>query len=186
MDLAPNSTPRGYSYFEDGPRDFQQMLDKNKPPTDVNVATLIQEAVLDEILKGKYARQATTFVQKGVGSLYTTPTGKLLVDRVASVSLNKSVQGAATIGHVSKILRAHGISSFGTMVFNDSKLLIRYYKEDINGAESGKGLFKETMGQSGDMLGWIFGTSIAATLLCGPIGVAAIAFAGSVIGRMAG
>ncbi|KAI1839918.1 hypothetical protein JX266_013877 [Neoarthrinium moseri] len=177
MVFAPTPTPTGYSYLEDAPCDY--FNPKNGPS--MNITALIQEAVLDEILKGRHARRATILVRKGVTGLYKTPTGKLLVDRVASVSLNKSVQGAAAISHVSKIMRSHGISSFGTMVFNDGKLLMRYCEGDINGTEFGKELFKETMGQSGDMMGWMIGASVAAILVCGPFGAAATAFAGSAI-----
>jgi hypothetical protein len=72
------------------------------------------------------------------------------------------------------------------MVFNDGKLLVRYCNGDINGAQFGKGLFAETMGQGGDMLGWAIGASIASFLLCGPVGAAAIAMVGSAIGRSVG
>jgi len=90
------------------------------------------------------------------------------------------------ISHVSKVLRTHVTSSFGTMLANDGKLLMRYCRGDSSGADLGKGFFKETMGQGGDTLGWIFGASVAATFLCGPFGGAALAFAGSTLGCMAG
>ncbi|KAH8685467.1 hypothetical protein BGZ60DRAFT_522756 [Tricladium varicosporioides] len=155
MSFAPKSTPKGYSYLEDAPRYLQRELEKNKPPSGDTIANIITEAFLDEILKGKYARQATTFVQKGVGAVYKTSTGRTLINKITSTSLNKSVQGAPAISHVSKIARSHGISTFGVMVYNDGKLFIRYCNGNIRGTEFGKELFTETMGQSGDMLGWM-------------------------------
>jgi hypothetical protein len=186
MSFAPNPTPRGYSYFEDAPRDFWQEVDKNKPPSNDAITIAIREGIVDQILKGEYGRYATTFVQPWVAAVYKTPPGKLLVNNIASVSLGKSVQGAAAISHVSKVIRTHGISSFGVMVYNDGKLLYEYCKGNINGAEFGKGLFGETMDQSGDMLGWMVGASIAASIACGPLGAAAFAIAGSTVGRMVG
>ena len=98
--------------------------------------------------------------------------------------MNKSVQGAAAISHVSKIVRTHGISNFGSMIYNDGKLLIDYYNGDISGVTLSKELFVETMGQSGDMLGWMIGGFLAASFLCPPYGAAVIAFAGSAVGRI--
>lgn len=180
MRFAPKPTPKGYSYFEDATRQFQQELNKNKPPSyDIPI-----KALIDECLKSKYAQHATAVVQKVVGAVYMTPTGKFLINKVASTSLGKSVQGAAAISHVSKIVRSHGISNFGMMVYNDGKLLFRYYNGDINGSELGNELLMETTGQGGDMVGWMVGASIAGSLLCPPYGATVIALVGSMVGRM--
>lgn len=186
MVFAPSPTPKGYSYLEDAPGDFQRWLGKNGPPSGDAVTIAVREYILDEILKRKYARHATTFVQKGVGAFHKTPSGKFLINKVASVSLNKSVEGAAAISHVSKIIRTHGISNFGVMVYNDGRLLFRYCNGDVNGAELDKELFGETMGQCGNMLEWMVGASIAASFVCAPFAAAAIAMAGSMAGRVIG
>ncbi len=112
--------------------------------------------------------------------------GKFLIEKTATVSLGKTVQGAAAISHVSKTVRTHVISCFGVMVYNEGKLLRSYCKGDIDGAELGNRLLNETMGQGGDMHGWMLGSAFAATLLCGPLAAAACALGGSMVGRWFG
>lgn len=186
MAFAPQPTPRGYSYFEDAPRDYQAGLVRTEfSPTDA-AYNFLTEAIIDEYLRTQHARNATLVVQKGVSALHQTPAGKVFINKLASISLNKSVQGAAAVSHVSKIVRSHGISNFGVMLFNDGKLLVKYSRGNITGAELGHGVIGEALGQTGDMLGWMAGASIAATLACGPLGALAFAMIGSIAGRTIG
>jgi hypothetical protein len=185
MGFGPKPMPKGYSYVEDLPGHFHREINKKNPSSNSLFGPAV-EAAIEEILKGEHARQATVFVQKQVGSYYNTRAGKFLVDKVASASLNKSVHGAAAISHVSKIIRTHGISNFGIMIYNDGKLLTKYCRGDINGADLGEGLFVEAIGQSGDMFGWMAAASLAASLACPAWGVAVMTFAGATMGRSVG
>ncbi|KAH7465195.1 hypothetical protein FOMA001_g17321 [Fusarium oxysporum f. sp. matthiolae] len=153
MSFVPEPTPRGYSYLEDAHQYYKDKRDNARfPPADF-VTIGLRDIIVDEISKGKYGRWATLFVQDGVATFHKTSSGKFLINKVASVSLNRSVQGAAAISHVSKVIRTHGISNLGAMVYNDGKLLHRYYKGDINMTELYAGLLGEVGGQGGDMLG---------------------------------
>ncbi|KAM0425996.1 hypothetical protein ACHAPT_008625 [Fusarium lateritium] len=156
MVFAPEPTPRGYSYFVDAPRDWWAGPSRTESSSTDAAYKFLTEAAIDELLKTQHARNATLFVQKAVSALHQTPAGKVFINKLASVSLNNSVQGAAAISHVSKITRTHGISSFGTMLFNDAKLLVKYTRGDITGAELGDEIIGELLGQTGDMLGWGF------------------------------
>ncbi|KAK4234559.1 hypothetical protein C8A03DRAFT_18558, partial [Achaetomium macrosporum] len=150
------------------------------------VASAVERAFVDEVLNSPFARRSTVFVQKGVRIAYQTPTGKYLINKVASTSLNKSVQGAAAISHVSKILRTRGITSVGAMFVNDGRVLYRYCNGEISEGEVVKGVFSETMGLGGDMMGWILGASLAAAFLFPPYGAVVTTTVGSMCGRMVG
>jgi hypothetical protein len=81
MSFAPNTTPRGHSYFEGFPPK------QNELPTNDDINAILKEANVDLILQGSYARHVTTVVQKGVGTFYKTPTGKIFNNGIASTSL---------------------------------------------------------------------------------------------------
>lgn len=183
MDFVPDPQPRGYSYYEDFVRDWKAKKGEWDIPSDDFIVTGIRDMAIENVLKSAYARQTTIFVQKGVRFVYKTPPGKILINKIASTSLNGSVQGAAAISHVSKVVRSHAIANFGMMIYNDGMLLRDYWDGEIDGTEFGQGLFTETLAQGGDMVGWMVGASIAATFLCGPFGAAACAVVGSVVGR---
>ncbi|KKP07693.1 hypothetical protein THAR02_00229 [Trichoderma harzianum] len=188
MAFVPESKPKGYSYFEDGARDWQQKTEEGKDMRSIEsiLSDVAREAILDEVLKLKPARVATTVVQKGIRHFYDTPGGKIFIEKFASVSLGKSVYGAAALSHVSKVVRSHGISNFGIMLINDGKLFHNYINGDIDGSQLGRGLWKELTGSCGDLLGWSIGAGLAAALVLNPWGATMCTFVGSNVGRLSG
>ncbi len=187
--FMPKEKSKGYSYFEFKPGD----LDYQSYPGSFNfqkygleilddIPAPVRDAVVDQILRTKHARHATTFVWQYVRAVYKIPGGKDFIHKVARCSLDRPIHGAAAISHVSKVVRSHAIAGLGGMVYDHGKLLVRYARGDIDGAELGKGVFVGTMGHGGDMIGWTIGSSIAAyftaSLLCPPLIPVAAAVAG--------
>jgi hypothetical protein len=186
--FAPDPPPRGHSYFEGLPEEFTRYRPSSKPPSDIYDALTspLAQAVLDKALDSKSARQATLFVQRGVGRVYhSSPAAKVFINKVASTSLGRSVHGAAAISHVSKIVRTHGISTAGTLMVNNGRLLYRYTQGEVDRAEVLEGFLSEAIGMGGDMTGWMVAGSIAGAFACPPWGAVALGMVGSTLGRAA-
>lgn len=187
-----------FSYFDDGAQSLEgepRELIK-RPPTIKDPKGLIRlflaavtEDAIKHALKRAFGPQATTIVQRELYSLYEMPFGKEFITRAAGLSLNKSVYGAAAISHLSKILGSRGMFCLVFVAWKSVALFLEYCDGNIDAGELGKGLLKETMGEVGNAVGWLAGSSLATALLVsGPLApflAITLAFGGFSLGRWA-
>jgi hypothetical protein len=120
---SPTQPPKGYSHIEDEPRWLEGILNERRYSEKSSgdaASEAFQRFLLDQLLDSQYAQSATTFVKPWVAAAYhSSPAGKTFVDKVASMSLHKSVQA---INQVSRISRTHRITNIGYAVLNNGRV----------------------------------------------------------------
>lgn len=143
-----------------------------------------------QILRTQAAAVGRVWARDAVKLVYESPCGKVVIKKIAELSLGKSVDGGAAINHVAKLARSNAITTAATAVIVTAPDV---YRAAVDGAVSwpqvGKN-FSTTVASSigGIGCGYSFGAAGAAigTFIAPGPGTAVGGTIGSIIGMLAG
>ena len=147
----------------------------------------ITSVVSSQLLRTQTARAATIIAREGVKSAAKTKVGKVLIEKVASASLGKSVHGAAAVNHVSKLLRSNVITGAVTVgVLTLPDLYRASISKNISWAQVGKNLVVNISGVAAGTAGWAGGMAAGAALgsVLPVLGTVAGGVVGGILGAM--
>ncbi|RKU18891.1 hypothetical protein C6503_08695 [Candidatus Poribacteria bacterium] len=141
-------------------------------------STMILTGVLSaQLLRTGIGAFGTTSVRNGVQSISRTPAGREIARRIATVSLGKSVAGAAAVNHVSRLLRTNAITAAVAAIGTSTPDFYRAaFKRSISWQQFGKNTAINAAGVITGTAGWIGGAAIG-SVFPGP---------GTVIGGLLG
>lgn len=119
-----------------------------------------------QALRTKTAAAGTMVVRPAIKWMYKTDLGKVAIEKLAAISLGKSVSGAAAVNHVSKLLRSNIITGGITVAVVTAP---GFYRSLFNKSQSWSQFFKDL-----------------STTVCGVIGGVGGAYAGAAVGGAIG
>lgn len=147
----------------------------------------ITSVVSSQLLRTQTARAATIIAKAGVKSAANTRVGKVVIEKVASASLGKSVHGIAAVNHVSKLLRSNVITGAVTVgVITLPDLYRASISKNTSWAQVGKNLVVNASGVAAGTAGWMGGAAAGAALgsVVPILGTAAGGVAGGILGAI--
>ena len=141
-------------------------------------STMILTGVVSaQLLRTGISAFGSTSVRNGVQAISRTPAGREVARRIATVSLGKSVAGAAAVNHVSRLLRTNAITAAVAAIGTSTPDFYRAaFKRSISWQQFGKNTAINAAGVITGTAGWIGGAAIG-SVFPGP---------GTVIGGLLG
>ena len=151
--------------------------------------TLVAHVASAQLLRTKAAALGTAAARQGVRAVARTPFGKSAIERIATVSLGKSVHGAAAVNHVSKLLRSNTVTGGVTAVVMCTPDFYRAaFDKSISWKQFTKNALVNVASVAGGVGGWTAGTAAGAAVgsRISPLGTAAGGFIGGLLGALGG
>ena len=141
-------------------------------------STMILTGVVSaQLLRTGIGAFGATSVRSSVQAISRTPAGKEVARKIATVSLGKSVAGAAAVNHVSRLLRTNAITAAVAAIGTSTPDFYRaVFKRSISWQQFGKNTAINAAGVVTGTAGWIGGAAIG-SVFPGP---------GTVIGGLLG
>ena len=141
-------------------------------------STMILTGVVSaQLLRTGIGAFGATSVRNGVQAISHTPAGREVARRIATVSLGKSVAGAAAVNHISRLLRTNVITAAVAAIGTSTPDFYRAaFKRSISWQQFGKNTAINAAGVIIGTAGWIGGAAIG-SVFPGP---------GTVIGGLLG
>ena len=125
-------------------------------------STMILTGVVSaQLLRTGIGAFGATSVRNSVRTLSRTPVGREVTHQIATVSLGKSVAGAAAVNHVSKLLRTNAITAAIAAVVTSTPDFYRaIFKRSISWQQFAKNTTINAAGVVTGTAGWIGGAAI--------------------------
>jgi hypothetical protein len=140
-----------------------------------------------QALRSGAARVGAVTMQQMVKPIAGTHVGGKVVSRIASASLGKSVQGAAAVNHLAKLLRSNFITSaITTIVISSPDLYRAAFERSISWKQLGKNLLVNAAGVAGGVGGWMATGAAMGSAVPGPGTIAGMVVGGIIGGFLGG
>lgn len=122
-------------------------------------STMVLTGVVSaQLLRTGIGTFGATSVRNGVQAISRTPAGREVARQIATVSLRKSVAGAAAVNHVSRLLRTNAITAAVAAVVTSTPDFYRaLFKRSISWQQFGKNTAINATGVATGAAGWIGG-----------------------------
>ncbi|MFC5583189.1 hypothetical protein [Rhodanobacter terrae] len=146
--------------------------------------------VTSQVLRTRAAAIGRVWARDAVRLIYKTQYGKVVINKVAEVSLGKAVGGGAAINHVAKLARSNTITTVATAVIVTAPDMYRAtFDGTVSWPQAGKNFSTTVAGSAGGIAGGYSGAALGAAIgtavAPGP-GTAIGAGIGSVLGMFTG
>jgi len=151
----------------------------------IGSTSLVTGVIASQVLRTKIAAMGTIAARHLVRRAAQTQVGKVAVEKLAAASLGKAVYGAASINHVSKLLRSNVITSVvATVIISTPDFYRAAISNRISWAQFGKNLAINASGVAGGVAGWMGGAAAGAAIgsLIPIVGTAVGGIVGGLIG----
>ena len=127
--------------------------------------TVLTGVVSAQLLRTGIGTFGATSVRNGVQAISRTPAGREVARQIATVSLRKSVAGAAAVNHVSRLLRTNVITAAVAAVVTSTPDFYRaLFKRSISWQQFGKNTAINATGVATGAAGWIGGAAGGAAI----------------------
>ena len=129
-------------------------------------STMILTGVVSaQLLRTGIGTFGAASVRNGVQAISRTPAGREVARQIATVSLGKSVAGAAAVNHVSRLLRTNAITAAVAAVVTSTPDFYRaVFKRSISWQQFAKNTAINTAGVATGTAGWIGGAAGGAAI----------------------
>ena len=146
-------------------------------------AMMLTGVVSAQLLRTGVGAFGATSVRNGVQTISRTPAGREIARRIATVSLGKSVAGAAAVNHVSRLLRTNAITAAVAAVVTSTPDFYRaVFKRSISWQQFAKNTSINTAGVVTGTTGWIGGAAVGS--IFPGIGTVAGGLIGGIVGSL--
>ena len=147
-------------------------------------STMILTGIVSaQLLRTGIGAFGATSVRNGVQAISRTPAGKEIARRIATVSLRKSVAGAAAVNHVSRLLRTNVITAAVAAIGTSTPDFYRAaFKRSISWHQFAKNTAINTTGVATGAAGWIGGAAVGS--IFPGIGTVAGGLIGGIVGSL--
>lgn len=147
-----------------------------------------------QVLRTKAAAVGRVWARDAVRLVYNTPYGKVVIRKVAELSLGKSVGGGAAINHVAKLARSNTVTTVATAVIVSVPDAYRAtFSGTVSWPQVGKNVGTTLVASAGGVgcgyAGGVAGAALGTLFMPGPgtvVGGAVGSFVGMLAGSSAG
>ena len=149
-------------------------------------STMILTGIVSaQLLRTGIGAFGATSMRNGVQAISCTSVGTEVARRIATVSLRKSVAGAAAVNHVSRLLRTNAITAAVAAVVTSTPDFYRAaFKRSISWQQFAKNTSINAAGVVTGTTGWIVGAAIGSAVP--GIGTVAGGLVGGILGSLGG
>lgn len=161
----------GFRSLPTGPYKKAALGDEAISAAQAGTKSLLTGVATSQLVRTRFARQATVLVRSGLKQTTRTGTGRRVVNVVASASCRKAVRGIAATNHVAKLLRSSIIGSavsFGvSTVPNIGRAMVGRMTWSQVGRRGAENFASNLGGMAGWTAGFTLGSMACATVMTG-------------------